>query len=178
MYQTDFVTHVGYMKQKGKINNSIFSSDNSIAAFHPTQSNLPPFQIIDRQCQDWKSLSGQYESLVQCIRMVDCQQKNRWSQQAKYWSMSVLGADVSGRMLMIFCRTPYSVHDMIDMLLELPLDLHNAMYLEGGPEASFYLTSGEKEVRGFGSYETGFYESDENADFWPLPNVIGISPKQ
>ena len=89
-----------------------------------------------------------------------------------------MGADVSGRMLMIFCRTPYSVHDMIDMLLELPLDLHNAMYLEGGPEASFYLTSGEKEVRGFGSYETGFYESDENADFWPLPNVIGISPKQ
>jgi hypothetical protein len=51
------------------------------------------------------------------------------------------------------------------------------MYLEGGPEASLYLEANGKKIERIGSYETGFWESDTNEQFWPLPNVIGIVKK-
>ena len=174
MYMADFATNLGYMQHYDFVNNPRLNRDNTIAAFNPKQAGLPPFQIIDRTCQDWDSLRQQYHSFTQSIRMVDCHRRNRWSQQPRQWSMVVLGEDRQGRALFIFTRSPYSVHDFIDLLLALDLDLAKAMYLEGGPEASFFLDYQGKQVKRFGSYETGFYESDENPAFWPIPNVIGI----
>ena len=51
------------------------------------------------------------------------------------------------------------------------------MYLEGGPEASFYLSHNELMIEKMGSYETGFNENDDNNEFWQIPNVIGITKK-
>jgi hypothetical protein len=41
-------------------------------------------------------------------------------------------------------------------------DLVAAQHMEGGPEASLYLHSGDCEFAGMGSYETGFTENDNN----------------
>jgi len=73
----------------------------------------------------------------------------------------VIGADKDGNALFIFSRSPYTVYDFISVLLDAPLKLQNLMYLEGGPEASFYLKHIEMEIAKMGSYETGFLESDE-----------------
>lgn len=177
MYQGDFKTNVGYMKNYDLVNNGRVNKDNTILAFNRKDENVPAIQIIDRTCQDWTTLKNQYNSLTQSIRMVDCNQRNKWSRQPQKWSMVVIGMDQSGNALFIFTRSPYSVHDFIDILLDSPLNLHNLMYLEGGPEASFYLNHGGKEVGKFGSYETGFNENDSNDRFWPIPNVIGIRKK-
>jgi hypothetical protein len=177
MFQMDGLTNVGYMKVGGKVYNSRINDDNTFIAFGPTSPKLPSFQIIDRECQNWKSLLAQYENVTQGIRMLDCKQANRWSQQPREWSMVVMGMDKSGKALFIFCRSPYSVHNFIDQLLSLDLDLHNAMYLEGGPEASLYLKTTDCQIDLFGSYETGFFESDANDRAWPIPNVIGIQRK-
>lgn len=174
MFQMDGLTTVGFMKVSGRIHNPRFNDDNTLVAFGTDIPNLPQFQIIDRECQDWKQLVNQYENACQGIRMVDCKQHNRWSQQPRKWSMVVMGMDKSRRALMIFCRSPYSVHDFIEMLLEMDLDLRGAMYLEGGPEASLYLKTADCEVERYGSYETGFFESDANSRAWPIPNVIAI----
>jgi uncharacterized protein YigE (DUF2233 family) len=109
--------------------------------------------------------------------MVDCNQKNRWSQQNKKWSMVVIGMDKDGNALFIFTRSPYSVHDFINILLKSSLKLYNAMYLEGGPEASFYLNHKGIKVEKMGSYETGFNKNDDNKEFWEIPNIIGITKK-
>ena len=89
----------------------------------------------------------------------------------------MIGMDKKGNALFIFTRSPYSVHNFINILLQLPLSIHNAMYLEGGPEASFYLNHNKFEIRKFGSFETGFNLDDSNSTFWPIPNVIGIKKK-
>jgi hypothetical protein len=177
MFQMDGLTNVGYMKVDGKVYNSRFNDDNTMIAFGTDDAKLPKFQIVDRECQDWKSLVEKYQNVTQGIRMVDCRQKNKWSQQPREWSMVVMGMDKSGKALFISCRSPYSVHDFIEMLLGLELNLKNAMYLEGGPEASFFLKTKDCEVEQFGSYETGFFESDNNDRAWPIPNVIGISKR-
>ncbi|AUC77634.1 phosphodiester glycosidase family protein [Olleya sp. Bg11-27] len=177
MYMTDHSTNVGYMKNFDVINNGRVSRDNTVAAFNRKNDSVPEFQIIDLKCQNWEQLKTQYNSFTQSIRMMDCNQNNKWSQQNKKWSMVVIGKDKKGNVLFIFVRSPYSVHNFIDMLSNSSLDLYNLMYLEGGPEASFYLNHNGTKVERMGSYETGFNENDKNNDFWKIPNVIGISKK-
>jgi len=67
------------------------------------------------------------------------------------------------------------MHDLIDILLGLPIDLAAAQYADGGPEAQLYLRSGRTELECVGSYETGFWENDDNNKAWPVPNVVGIA---
>ncbi len=86
--------------------------------------------------------------------------------------------DKPGRLLFIFTRSPYRVHHFINMLLKLPLEIYNMMYLEGGPETTLYLSSGASTIKKYGSYETGFNENDNNHEFWPVPNVIGVTRKR
>ncbi len=177
MFAGDGETNMGYMKHYDFVNNARLNKDNAILAFNPKKSDLPPFQIIDLKCQNWEHLKSQYNSYSQSIRMVDCYQNNRWAQQPKKWSISVMGTDKIGNALFIFCRSPYTVHDFIDFLLKSDLNLKNAMYLEGGPEASFYLNHKGFRVEKFGSYETGFNENDENPTFWQIPNIIAVVHK-
>jgi uncharacterized protein YigE (DUF2233 family) len=177
MYQRDNRTNVGYMKDFDFINNGSLNKNNSILAFNRKSNDVPPVQIIDLQCQDWEILKTKYNSFTQSIRMVDCHQNNCWSQQDKKWSTVAIGMDKKGNVLFLFARYPYTVHDFIDILLEAPIDLYNAMYLEGGPPASFYVNCNDTVVEKVGSYESRYFENDDNMIFWPLPNVIGISRK-
>ena len=177
MYLDDYATNVGYMKVRDFTNNGKLNKDNTIAAFNRKDESVPEVQIIDRTCQDWEELKHKYHSFTQSIRMIDCNQQNRWSQQPKIWSMVVMGMDKKGNALLIFTRSPYSVHDFIKILLSSSLDLYNLMYLEGGPEASFYLNHNGVKREKMGSYETGFLENDSNNEFWPIPNIIGITKK-
>jgi len=94
--------------------------------------------------------------------MMDCDQKNKWGKQNKIWSMVVIGKDKQGNALFIFVRSPYAVHDFINILSNSSLDLYNLMYLEGGPEASFYVNHNNTKINKIGSYETGFNENDDN----------------
>jgi uncharacterized protein YigE (DUF2233 family) len=174
MYQTDYKTSVALMQTAGHVNNSRLSKDNAVLAFDPIGADLPRVQIIDRKCQDLAKLRTQYRSLVQNIRMISCEGKNVWSQQKRRWSTAAVGIDRSGHVLFIHSRSPYSTHDFINVLLKLPLELKNAMYVEGGPEAQLFVRSGEREIQWVGSYETGLNEANNNQAAWPIPNVIGV----
>lgn len=177
MFQLDFQTSVGYMKDFDFINNPILNKDNAILAFNPKSELVPEIQIIDLQCQDWNALKEEYNTFIQGIRMIDCHQNNRWTQQERRFSIACIAVDKDEHVLFILSRSPYSGHDLIRNLLTLPLNIHNAMYLEGGPEASLCIKHDEFEYSMMGSFEIGFNENDDNDFFWRLPNVIGIRRK-
>lgn len=177
MYQKDFMTSVSLMKTEKHVNSSWFSKDKTVLVFDPIDKSLPPVQIVDRDCDDFSKIRKQYKTQVQSIRMVSCKQKNVWKRQKRIWSTSAIGWDGSGRILFIHVRSPYSPHDLIDMLLKLPIDLKRAMYVEGGPDAQMFIRSRKKEYEFIGSYSSGSHESDKNHIGWPVPNVIGIKRK-
>ena len=163
-----------FMQNGTHVNNPKVANQNAFLAFDPVDDSVPAVQIIDRRCQKFPALRKKYKTLIQGIRMVDCRQRNTWSLQPKKWSMVVVAMDKHDRLLFIFTRSPYRVRVFIQMLLSMPLDIRNMMYLEGGPEASLVVKSGDTRVEKFGSYETGFNPDDKNAEFWPVPNVIGL----
>lgn len=174
MYQKDNLTSVSYMKTAEHTNSTWVSKDRTFLAFDPKDKTLPMAKIFDRDCEDFEKVRNQYRSLIQSIRMVSCNGKNVWVQQEKKWSTAGIGMDSKGRMLFIHVRSPYTTHDFINILLNLPIDLKRAMYVEGGKDAQLYVNTGKEEFEFIGSYSTAVENTNGNSIAWPVPNVVGI----
>ncbi|MDJ1496493.1 phosphodiester glycosidase family protein [Cytophagaceae bacterium DM2B3-1] len=173
-----FMCNRGYMKSFDHVNSSKVTGEKTVICFSPKDKSMPSFQIADIQnCETFANLKAKYNCLIQGIRMIDCKQQIRWQKDKKKWSVCVMGMDKAGNALFIHSRSPYTMYEFISMLQQLPLNLKTLIYLEGGPEASLYVSSGSKTVQRFGSYETGFNENDGNDHFWKLPNIVGIRKK-
>ena len=177
MYQKDGITNVGYMKNFYHINNPrLASTYKAVLAFNPVESTVQEIQIIDLTCQDFEKLRFKYQTYVQNIRMISCQQQNVWRKQDKSYAMAVFGIDKSGNALLIFTESPYSGYDFINILLSLPISIYNAMYLEGGPVANLYFSLNEFQFERIGRYATD-NEGDTLPPAWPIPNLLGVAKK-
>jgi len=174
LYQTDHSTSVSLMKSRTHTNNPRLSSHNAVLLFDRLDDAVPPVQIVDRTCHNLSDVQGRYGGMVQSIRMVSCNRINVWSQQPdKKWSTAAIGVDQHGRLLFIHVRSPLTTHDLIESLLMLPLDLREAMYVEGGPEAQLYVNAGGREIELVGSHGSSF-AGIENSYALPIPNVVGV----
>ncbi len=175
MYQTHHKTSVSLMRTKSHVNNPRVSKDKTILAFDRQSSNVPKVKIIDRQCEDFNHWKNKYGTLVQSIRMISCKGENVWSQQPKKWSTAAIGTDHQGKVLFIHVGSPYSTHDLINILRKLPLGINRAMYGEGGPQAQLYIRYGNKEHEFVGQFDLKLNDNINSPVLWPIPNVIGIS---
>lgn len=176
MYQKDGIKNVGYMKNFSHINNPKLNKRyKALLTFNPIEASLPEIQIIDMTCQDFETLMDKYQTLIQGIRMISCRQENVWQKQDKKWSTASFGIDKRGNGLFIFAEFPYSVHDLIDILLSLPISIYNMMYLEGGPEAALYFSASGVEFERVGYHEGSPNEEGFPRSSRPIPNVIGIA---
>jgi len=178
MFLPDGVTNVGYMKNFNHVNSPRLGTNyNAVLAFNRVDATVPEVQIIDLKCQEFGRLKEKYQTFVQGMRMVSCRQENVWEKQDRMWSIAAFGMDKSGNGLFIFGETPYSVHDFTQLLLSLPVWLYNAMYLEGGPEATLYFSAGGVEFEKVGKHQTALSENGFQRMARSLPNVIGIRRK-
>ena len=176
MFQEDFKTSVSLMRTRTHVNNPRFrKKDMTILAFDRLGTGVPEVKIIDRQCEDFKIWKYKYGTLVQSIRMISCKGKNVWRQQPQKWSTVAIGIDKTDRVLFIHVGSPYSTHDLINILKELPLDIARAMYTEGGPQAQLYIKTGAHEYEFVGHSEIDFSNNTNPLFSWPIPNVVGIS---
>ena len=178
MFHQNYTTHVGYMGCGDEVNSSHVNHYKSAAAFDPVHDSLPPFWIFDLDVDSMAAIREDYRCVVQNLRLIKRPGENRWSQQERRWSEVALGQDSTGKMLWIFSREPYSMYDLNHILLELPIGLIAAQHLEGGPEAQLHLHTADTVISEVGSFETGFDQSEDNLFRWPVPNVIGIVPRE
>jgi hypothetical protein len=178
MFQADSLTSVSLMRSGEHVNNPRLSRDRTILAFDRLSPEMPPVAMIDRDCDDLNEWSTRYRTLVQSIRMLSCVGKNVWTQQPKRWSTAAIGMDRSGKVLFIHVRSLFATHDLVNALMELPLDLSRAMYVEGGPEAQLYVEAGGRRVEFIGSHEIAFHDDDDGDHAWPVPNVVAVMRKE
>jgi hypothetical protein len=146
--------------------------------FNPKDSTKQVFDIKDLKCNSWEHLKHNYYGYAQGMRMIDCAgEPLSWSKRNQSCSMLVAGMDNANQLYLLFCRSPYTHDQMIRFLLEFPFSLHNVIYLEGGPETSLFVRANGSVIRRVGSYVSDTYPTDENSNFWPLPNIIGLRRK-
>jgi Phosphodiester glycosidase len=180
MFATDMKTHLGYMAFGAHTNNSHQNNYQSVAAFEPRDSKFTPkFRIFDLDAPEvhFADIQKNYASALQNLRLIKRPGTNQWSQQDRKWSEAALGEDDTGRILFIYSRSPFSMHDLNNELLSAGIGLVAAQHLEGGPEAQLYLHVGNVEMEMYGSYETNFKENDSNSSAWPVPNILGARPR-
>jgi uncharacterized protein YigE (DUF2233 family) len=178
--ECDWYTNRGLLKTKTHTNNPVLNLnkwEKSVLAFNKKEDKLPEVKIIDLEFENWDEWGQKYTSYSQGLRLIDSRQKNRWKKDELKWSMVIVAVNRQNEVLFIFTRSPYTMFNHIENLLHSNLQIQNAMYLEGGPEASFYLQTPDTVFYGIGSYESNFYEYDDNKEFRGLANVIGIRKK-
>ena len=170
----------GFMKNYNYINNPAFKDGfNAVLAFNPTKDGDPVCRIIDLTNEKFSDYEKSYNCFVQSIRLIDNNGEGVfWSPKSRLkCSMTFLGIDKDHNLIVFFTRSPYSPNEMIRFMLQNPLNIKSAMYLEGGPEASFYINAQDTAFGKFGSYVSRTYPTDKNDKFRKMPNVIGIKKK-
>jgi hypothetical protein len=170
MYQEDYRTSVSLMRTREHVNQRRVSRDRVALAFDPVDRALPRVRMVDRDCDDLEAATRAYGTVVQSIRMVSCQRRNVWAPSDRRASVAAVGLDGRGRVLFLHARSAWPVHDLVEALLALPLDLRQAMYVEGGPEAQLFARGGGVEVERQGAM--GAAAAAPAGDGWPVPNVI------
>ena len=148
-----------------------------VLAFDPRSPDDPPALITGRDCDgfDLAALRERYRSLVQASRLLGCDGAPLHWADTKHYSASVIALDRAGRVVFVHARAALT---MTELARELgSLDLAGALFLEGGPEASLVARGSWGSLERMGSYETAFWENDDNRDFWKLPNVIALEAR-
>lgn len=176
MYQADYRTSVSLMRTREHVNQARVSKDRAVLALDPLDAALPPARIIDRDCEDLDATGPRYGTLVQSIRMISCERRNVWAPSPRRTSAAAIGIDGKGRLLFIHARSAWPVHELVNALLALPVDLRQAMYVEGGPEAQLYARGGGREVERVGAFESS--PAATTGDAWPIPNVLAAIPRR
>jgi len=180
MYQSmDLLKSTGYMKNRDHFNNAhINKSFGSFMVFNPIDQSIPEVQLIDRRLRkDWETIMNRYNTVVQNYRMISNGKKRGWPQQDTIYSAAAIGMDQDGHVLFILSRSLHSTHDFIHILLSLPINIRDAMYVEGGPEAALYLKLGHREMNLRGTCEKDFTKYVDNGSFFQVPNIIGVSKR-
>ncbi len=177
MYQQDYKTSVSLMRTRAHVNNARLSKDMAILAFDRLTPDVPAVKIIDRECDDFSDWKDRYGTLVQNIRMLSCTGRNVWSPQPQKWSTAAVAVDRQGRVMFIHARSPYSTHDLINILRRLPLDIARALYTEGGPQAQLFVNGGGRQWEFVGRVESNLGDSTAVSIALPIPNAIGVVRK-
>jgi len=171
----------GYMKNYNHLNNPVKSAYfNAMLAMHPKDQKKPPFEIIDITNQSWDIVQHQYHSLCQGMRMISYEGTGmEFSKRPdQSCSMVLTATDVEGNLYFIYTRSPYTHRTMIAFLQGLPLNIRTTVYLEGGPETSFFVNTGDTVIAKYGSYVSNTCANDNNDHFRKIPNVIAIKKKK
>lgn len=168
----------GYLRDKDLVVNSFIHPDyGAFLVFGPKEPGLPVVRWVDRRAnEDWGQIIARYDGVIQNYRLFNAERVNLWPADERRHSAAAIGMDQQGRVLFVHCRPKVSMHEFTQALLDLPLELIGAMYVEGGADAAMYVQSNGWVGRWVGEYRTSFFQGS-NKNFWPVPNVLGILPK-
>jgi hypothetical protein len=169
-----------YLKSGQHVNNGQLLEDfNLMLALGPKpQTNRSNIEVLDLTCSDWEQEQKNFSAFAQGLRMIDCNAgPMNWQKNIQSCSMLVAAEDQKGWFYLVFTRSPYTHNQMISFLKQMPGGLHDAIYLEGGPETSLLIDVNGHCIKKVGSWVSDTWERDDNTHFWPLPNIIGVSKK-
>lgn len=179
MFREDRRSHAGYLKQDGVVQSSRWAKDYlSALVLGPKDPLLPFARLVDLDVPEERALVEVYGTVVQNLRLIKGPGRNVWSRREQRWSEAAVAEDRRGRLLFLFCRAPFAMAEFNDLLLAAQMEIVRAHHVEGGPEASLSVHAGGVDLDLCGSYETGFYPSDENRRQWALPNVLGVRRRE
>jgi hypothetical protein len=178
MYAEDKTTTIGYCKNYDHIINPWLNRHKAVLAFNPNDTGSVPVRIINRSCEDFDSLKGNYNTFLQSIRMLGCDGGNTWNPSREKHSILAIAEDSTGHILILFSQAPVSVHDFIDRVIDLKLGITDMMYLEGSFQAGLVINTSNFRRLNYGVIEDLWPIKITSDGRIPLPNVIAVRKKK
>lgn len=168
----------GFMRDaRVMVNSYVHPAYGALLAFQPRDPSLPPIRWVDLKSEpNWQAYLTAYDGIIQNYRLFSSNRVNLWTPDERRHSAAGIGVDADGNVLFIHCRPLVTMAEFSQALLDLPLNLRGAMYVEGGADAAMYIGAGSFVGRYVGEFQTDFFQGS-NKNFWPAPNVLGIRPK-
>jgi hypothetical protein len=166
-----------YLQSGDHYNNAkLLENFNLMLALGPKpNTNRSNIEVLDLTCANWEQEKNNFSGFAQGLRMIDCNASPmNWQKKVQSCSMLVAAEDEKGWFYLIFTRSPYTHNQMIGFMKQMPGGLHDAIYLEGGPETSLLIDVNGHCIEKVGSWVSTTWERDDNNRFWRLPNIVGI----
>ena len=137
--------------------------------FDPVDPADAPVELTGRTCPgfDLAALRRRYRGVVQNYRMLECDGSPIPWADPKATTAAVLALDADGWVVLALSPSLLRMSDLTRVLAAPALRLRQAVYLEGGPEASLFIKAGREEIA----------EVGVGGVFWAIPNVIGFVPR-
>ena len=175
MFWTDQRTSTGFMKNFEHINNTnIHPQYNAFLVFHPKSPELPAVRMVDRiNTRDWEDILDNYHTVIQNYRMISSRQDNVWEEKSKSFSVAAVGMTKNRDILFIMSFVPRMIHELNELLLELPVQLKMCMFVEGGSTAGMYVRAGGVDQGWHGTANNSLW-SERSMSFVRIPNVLGV----
>ncbi len=169
MYETDYLTGSGYLKNFNHINNPDFRENwNMFFVCNPKSDSLPKAQLIDVDEENAKKIISQYNIVLQSIRMLNAKGDNVWNGYIDNWSSVTLGEDKNGNILIIYSCSIIGMKELTDELISFPIDLRKLMYLEGNIQSLYF------KYKDIVIAIDGSTELNENINFNIMPIALGV----
>ena len=178
LYLKDNKTAVGYMVDRGRVNNPRLNRWGAVLVFNPKELREKHVRIVDRRCENFKRARERYRTFVQSFRMITCRGGSTFKRSDKRFSIAALAIDRRGRVLFLISASPYSTFEFSLIIRRLRLGIRRAMYLEGGRDAQLYVKAGGVEREIVGKCGRFFGCTTGNPSARDVPNVIGIVPRK
>ena len=166
-----------YLKSGAHLNNGkILENFNLMLALGPKpNSQRSNIEVLDLTCANWEQEQHNFSGFAQGLRMIDCNgNPMNWQKKVQSCSMLIAAEDEKGWFYLIFTRSPYTHNQMIGFMTQMPYGLHDAIYLEGGPETSLLIDVNGHCIEKVGSWVSTTWERNDNNHFWRLPNIVGV----
>ncbi|MDD4890573.1 MAG: phosphodiester glycosidase family protein [Phycisphaerae bacterium] len=173
---TDGHTSLSLMQTHGQANCAKPSREKGLFVCDPLDKDSVGSVLMDLDKNSLPRIRKQYATLIQGPRIVPSKGLAGWDARRKC-SISAVGVDGSGRILLMHVRSPYAVTELVDAMTQLHIKPHLLMLTDIGPRAQLYFESGGKGQEFVGSFEAGAHEDDKNTTAPPIPNVIGVVRK-
>ena len=164
----------GYLRDaNGIVSSFLHPNYRAFFLFSPRRPGLPPVRFVDRDTEpQWQTIMEDYHGVIQNYLLFGPSRTSVWPSTDRRHSQAALGVDETGRVVWIHCRPSLTTPEFVQTILDLPLHLTGAMYLEGGADAALFFRTPHGPMRFVGEYSTGPVLTS-NEHFWPVPNVLG-----
>jgi len=176
MYKSDGLTHTGYLRSGATINNEhIAKKFGAFFVASPDTPELPNASVLDRTSCDWESLLPHYAYAVQNFRMLSDDRRVQWDASGPEHIISAVAEDGAKNILFLHFNRAISCAEFAQMLPDLPLDIHQTMYVEGGSPAGLYIDTRNEDFIWTKNSAPHFWSPNKGS--FAIPNVIGVRPK-
>ena len=133
----------------------------------------PGAEVLDLDQVPLGAARRRWREIAQSFMLFDANGKRRVRKTDQIANRTVVAQDRRGRIVIVTSEGGYTLWEFAELLQRAPLQLSQAMSMDGGREAGLCVVSGRFRYATFGRWKDG--DSPEGAV--PLPAVIAVLPR-